>query len=233
MSGLPLSRAREPRRRLIGTRRLRHQPDHTTILLYRVGDRSLAVAARRRDRLALIVVFGAIDTNLSGRELAQDRRRGWVPIAIGKTVLVGVDSVLALGRHTRCGGDCRPCRMPPGDSSREQSTSGGGAAPARSVWADQGAHGASPTLLHQCNHRSVMHETSWLITFCRTGGRAGPSASGIRSSVGMAVFSHHRAARFMQTPDTSADAGDFRIPVSPPISSTCITSSPAHSSSCS
>jgi KUP system potassium uptake protein len=38
-------------------------------------------------------------------------------------------------------------------------------APGTGVWLTKVAHGASPTLLHQCKHSAVMHKTVVLMTF--------------------------------------------------------------------
>jgi KUP system potassium uptake protein len=133
----------------------------TTILLYRVAITRWgwppAVA------VLIIVGFGVIDAIFLVSNSLKIVDGGWFPLAVG-AVIVGMMLCWRWGasevRHR-----LQAMSMPLEEFIANIDHMVVARAPGTGVWLTKVAHGASPTLLHQCKHSSVMHKTVVLMTF--------------------------------------------------------------------
>jgi KUP system potassium uptake protein len=180
----------------------------TTILLYRVAiDRwrwPRAVA------IHMVAGFGAIDSIFLASNSLKILEGGWFPIAIG-CVMVGVMLCWRWGsmevRHR-----LEAMSMPLEEFIANIDKMVVARAPGTGVWLTKVAHGASPTLLHQCRHSSVMHKTVVLMTFLPD--RRPRVPFGERHSLerlGHGIFHVQVRLGFMQTPDIPRTLENCRI----------------------
>jgi KUP system potassium uptake protein len=180
----------------------------TTILLYRVAiDRW-----RWPPAVAILMVagFGAIDSIFLASNSLKILEGGWFPIAIG-AVMVGVMLCWRWGsmevRHR-----LEAMSMPLEEFIANVDKMVVARAPGTGVWLTKVAHGASPTLLHQCRHSSVMHKTVVLMTFLPD--RRPRVPFGERHSLerlGHGIFHVQVRLGFMQTPDIPRTLENCRI----------------------
>jgi KUP system potassium uptake protein len=180
----------------------------TTILLYRVAiDRW-----RWPPALAILMVvgFGAIDSIFLASNSLKIVEGGWFPIAIG-TVMVGVMLCWRWGA-IEVRRRLEAMSMPLEEFIANIDKMVVARAPGTGVWLTKVAHGASPTLLHQCRHSSVMHKTVVLMTFLPD--RRPRVPFGERHTLdrlGHGVFHVQVRLGFMQTPDIPRTLENCRI----------------------
>jgi KUP system potassium uptake protein len=170
----------------------------TTILLYRVMIGRWAWPPA----LAVLVIvgFGAIDATFLISNSLKIVEGGWFPLAVA----VALVSVMLCWRWgtSEVRRRLQAMSMPLDEFIANIDNMVVARAPGTGVWLTKVAHGASPTLLHQCKHSSVMHKTVVLMTFLPDARPRVPFAERYAlDRLGHGVFRIQVRLGFMQTPD--------------------------------